>query len=214
MNSLDCSPDEPAIIASLAVLGFREYGLSVETYDNSVIRRFVSGSGATAVMILDAFSGETSVLFESIRYRRQGADPPVAENGGGKNLDSPEKKNLKSQRQDKLDEAKMILAHLNTTTGRKFRPLPATLRPIIARLHEGFTSGDCKSVIEKKIRQWGHDPKMQEYLRPATLFCASKFEGYLNAADPAGLVESSKTNDRIDWEQFEREVMDDTTQSL
>ncbi|MBT9167423.1 MAG: hypothetical protein DDT19_00761 [Syntrophomonadaceae bacterium] len=29
--------------------------------------------------------------------------------------------------------------------------------------------------------KWKDDPKMNQYLRPTTLYCASKFEGYLNS---------------------------------
>jgi len=37
-----------------------------------------------------------------------------------------------------------------------------------------------KVVIYKKCLDWKNDSKMNQYLRPATLFAASKFEGYLN----------------------------------
>ena len=33
-------------------------------------------------------------------------------------------------------------------------------------------------VIAKKVREWGADPKMSTYLRPATLFNATKFAQY------------------------------------
>jgi hypothetical protein len=36
------------------------------------------------------------------------------------------------------------------------------------------------TVIDKKCQEWLGDPKMQQYLRPETLF-GTKFEGYLNA---------------------------------
>jgi hypothetical protein len=35
-------------------------------------------------------------------------------------------------------------------------------------------------VIDNQVSAWKDDAKMNEYLRPATLFAASKFEGYLN----------------------------------
>jgi hypothetical protein len=49
-------------------------------------------------------------------------------------------------------------------------------------LSEGFTVDDFKRVIDHKTAQWLNDPKMTEYLRPETLFCAKKFEGYLQSA--------------------------------
>lgn len=51
---------------------------------------------------------------------------------------------------------------------------------IRARLKEGFTVQDFKTVIDGRIKAWAKDPKMCEYIRPKTLF-GSKFESYLNA---------------------------------
>jgi len=36
-------------------------------------------------------------------------------------------------------------------------------------------------VHEHQAAKWKEDTKMAEYLRPVTLYCASKFEGYLNS---------------------------------
>lgn len=71
-----------------------------------------------------------------------------------------------------------VLSYLNRVTGRNYRPVPATIKPIIARLKEGFTLGDCMDVIDVKNAQWGKDPKMQGYLRPKTLFGAENFANY------------------------------------
>ena len=50
---------------------------------------------------------------------------------------------------------------------------------IKARLKSGVTSGQCFQVIAKKTREWKGNLKMDEYLRPATLFNATKFEQYV-----------------------------------
>lgn len=50
------------------------------------------------------------------------------------------------------------------------------------RFAEGFSVSDICIVIEHKTSQWRNDPKMSEYLRPATLFGTGKFEAYLVAA--------------------------------
>lgn len=75
-----------------------------------------------------------------------------------------------------------IITYLNKKTGSNFKPeTKATTRHINARLKEGFTPEDFKTVIDFKCSQWLYDAEMQEFLRPHTLF-NSKFEGYLNAA--------------------------------
>lgn len=51
---------------------------------------------------------------------------------------------------------------------------------INARLKEGHTVEEMKTVIDRKVAEWKGGP-MDEYLRPSTLFNSEKFEGYLNA---------------------------------
>lgn len=74
--------------------------------------------------------------------------------------------------------ARELLEFLNAKTGRNYRPVFANLEPIVARLKEGFTVQDVKTVIARKCRDWMHDDKMALYLRPATLFNRTKFAQY------------------------------------
>ena len=86
----------------------------------------------------------------------------------------------KREKKSKLaQDAKIVIDYLNAKTGSKYRYSQSSMRHILARLGEGFSVDDCKSVIDKKCNEWLTDPKMQQYLRPETLF-AGKFEGYLN----------------------------------
>lgn len=73
-----------------------------------------------------------------------------------------------------------IVEYLNEKAGTKFRrTTPKTQRLIKARLAEGFTIDDFKTVIDKKTEDWIADDEMVKYLRPDTLF-STKFESYLN----------------------------------
>jgi uncharacterized phage protein (TIGR02220 family) len=74
--------------------------------------------------------------------------------------------------------ARRALDFLNEKTGRNFHPVKANLQLIVARLREGFTETQLRQVIAKKSREWIDDDKMAEYLRPATLFNATKFAQY------------------------------------
>lgn len=95
------------------------------------------------------------------------------------------------EREGEGDIYKDIVGFLNEKTGRNFKPgIAKTKAAINARLAEGFKLDDFKKVIEKKTKEWGKDPKMQQYLRPETLF-GTKFESYLNAAP---VVEQIKPN--------------------
>ena len=45
---------------------------------------------------------------------------------------------------------------------------------------EGYTEEDLKAVIDTMCSKWLHDNKMNMYLRPETLFNATKFQTYFN----------------------------------
>lgn len=91
-------------------------------------------------------------------------------------------KKPKKAKETKADtDATEVIDYLNTKTGSSYRATTeANIKPIRARLNDGFTVEDCKKVIDTKSGQWLNNPDMVKYLRPATLFSPSKFEGYLN----------------------------------
>lgn len=73
-----------------------------------------------------------------------------------------------------------IVGHLNEKAGTNYKPSSAKTRTAIhARLSEGFTVEDFKTVINKKCADW-LGTEYEKFLRPETLF-GTKFEGYLNA---------------------------------
>lgn len=79
------------------------------------------------------------------------------------------------------EAVKEVIDYLNQKAGTKYRATTAATKRLVgARLKEGFTVDDCKKVIDNKVADWLTDEKMKNYLRPNTLFQASKFESYLN----------------------------------
>lgn len=75
---------------------------------------------------------------------------------------------------------KIIIDYLNEKTGKNFKHTTKANRTHMhARFADGFTVEDFKRVIDRKAKEWKNDPKMQQYLRPETLF-GTKFESYLN----------------------------------
>lgn len=82
-----------------------------------------------------------------------------------------------------------VIRYLNEKTGKSFKASSKKTKSLIhARLKEGFMVEDFKTVIDKKCADWLADSKMNEYLRPETLF-GTKFEGYLNAKPKKGRKE-------------------------
>lgn len=73
-----------------------------------------------------------------------------------------------------------IVEYLNEKAGTRYRPTTQKTKTCIhARIAEGFTVDDFKSVIDKKCSDW-IGTEYERYLRPETLF-GTKFESYLNA---------------------------------
>ncbi|SIT91544.1 phage replisome organizer N-terminal domain-containing protein [Edaphobacillus lindanitolerans] len=72
-----------------------------------------------------------------------------------------------------------IVAYFNEKTGREFKSTSKeTQRLIKARWNDGFRLEDFKKVIDIKSAQWLGNSKMENFLRPKTLF-SNNFESYL-----------------------------------
>lgn len=95
-------------------------------------------------------------------------------------LPNKETINNNSDNEKEKENIKEIVDYLNSNAGKNFRATNKTTQSHIhARIGEGFTVEDFKTVIDKKCAEWiGTD--FEQYLRPVTLF-GTKFESYLNA---------------------------------
>lgn len=77
------------------------------------------------------------------------------------------------------EDAKTLIAFLNSKTGKAYRMVDTNLKPIESILKSGVTLQEMKTTTMRKINDWQADPKMQAYLRPGTLYRRSNFENYL-----------------------------------
>ena len=86
----------------------------------------------------------------------------------------------KRARDMSTDDIKDIVEYLNNKIGAHYKPNGKKMKELIkARTNEGYTVKDFKTVIDKKFKSWGNDPKMSLYLRLSTLF-GTRFGEYLN----------------------------------
>jgi uncharacterized phage protein (TIGR02220 family) len=94
-------------------------------------------------------------------------------------IDGKSKKSVTTQ--EHRDMAIEIIEYLNSRAETTFSTkLGSNIELICARLKEGYTISDFKSVIDKKVKDWkGTD--WAKFLRPNTLFAKSKIENYLNS---------------------------------
>lgn len=88
---------------------------------------------------------------------------------------------------------KDVIDYLNEVTGSEFKYAKSHKRIIEARLKEKYSFEDFKSVIDTKSAQW-KGGSMQMYLRPSTLFQASKMDGYLQESKRQVLKNTGDSN--------------------
>lgn len=78
----------------------------------------------------------------------------------------------------KPDDAAEVLDFLNVRTKSNYRAVSSNLEKIRARLNEGATVDEMKAVIDRKAAEW-LTTTMEKYLRPETLFNATKYNQYV-----------------------------------
>lgn len=157
------------------------------------------------------------ILYEKPQEKKPLGDLPQVENLVVANLDVANQAQLntkelntniyisKENNKEKLNLADEIVAYLNLKTGKKFKSSnKETLKHINGRLNEGATLEDFKKVIDIKCSQWLGDTRMEEYLRPSTLFAPSKFESYLNTKIGEQKNENRRINRQCDEYSDER----------
>lgn len=99
-----------------------------------------------------------------------------------------------------------ILNYLNEKAGTRFRSGENNIKFIKARLKE-YSVDDLKRVIDIKVKEW-KGTNMQQYLRPETLFNATKFESYING------LETKKETSRVVRDYDEREYTNEQFDSM
>ena len=106
----------------------------------------------------------------------------------------------KSKRSEQNEAAKHLIEYLNQKAGRKFRATPTNLKLITARLSEGYKPADVARVIERKCAEWLNDPQMSQYLRPSTLFNATKFNDYVGQIDTPLPEKRGDQSNGLSWD--------------
>jgi uncharacterized phage protein (TIGR02220 family) len=156
--------------------------------------------------IFDKFAVDENGLYYNERMdeeiiRRAKYTEALRSNGSKGGRPSKPKENLLDNQQDNLSDMQLgnqlgnqlrnrninintnvikdIIEYLNTKLGTKYKSNAEYInKHINARLNEGFTLEDFKTVINKKYDEWA-GTEMDKFLRPETLF-GTKFQQYLN----------------------------------
>lgn len=78
----------------------------------------------------------------------------------------------------KPDDVREVLDFLNAKTNSGYRLVASNIEKISSRLKEGATVDEMKQVIARKCAEW-MGTTMEKYLRPETLFNATKYNQYV-----------------------------------
>lgn len=149
---------------------FKPFVNSLLEYGAHVSKDFLNG-------LRDSGNGFETVFSNSATEQEQKQDQNQEQNQNNDMSDSENSTACKKQLFH--SQAVEVLQFLNEKTGRAYRPVEANLKLITARLKSGATPSECYQVVAKKSREWKGNAEMDQYLRPATLFNATKFEQYV-----------------------------------
>lgn len=94
----------------------------------------------------------------------------------------------RGQSKERIQKAEAVMAFLNEQTGKHYRfrsprgKLTAGAKVILARIDDGFDDEVLTQVAALKTAEWRHTD-MEKYLRPETLYGATKFSSYVGAVE-------------------------------
>ena len=169
-------------LVRLALRTFEQFGMI------EIVEKVITIPNWNKHQSLDAYDKkkERDRLYQA---ERRAAQKALIEKSSDKSSDSHTIKSSDVAISDREEERELdrerelyniVVSYLNEKAGTKYKPGTAKTKTAIrARLSEGFTVEDFKTVIDKKCTEW-IGTEFERYLRPETLF-GTKFEGYLNA---------------------------------
>ena len=167
--------EDRSLASMMRVVFKRGLHVSKPTVDPAVTSTVVStvGPAVDPAVGLPTSSGDQPATAKT-------PDPPLP--GVIRDPDPDQKKERKKRKKENglcpPDVSERVIGKLNELTGTKYRPsAEGTRRLIGARLRDGYLEPDLIRVVEQQVDEW-LGTKWEKYLRPETLFNASKFESY------------------------------------
>lgn len=108
---------------------------------------------------------------------------------------------------------KDVIDYLNKCAGKQFKyQTKTTVSLLRRRMAEGASLDDCRRVIDLKVKEWRGTTtrdgrRMEQYLRPKTLFSDENFENYINDIGEGSnfLTDREKEELRIKVKEKERQ---------
>ena len=188
-------------LKQIGLIDFKTNGSNATAYKvNSLL---VSNSVQDSIQDSIQSSIQDSIQ-DSIQSSIQDSIQDSIQNSSALNKQNKTKQN-QTIKKEKIKKEKSvtveIVSYLNERAGTHYRNTSDKTQAVIrARLNDGFSLTEFKTVIDKKCDDW-IGTEYEKYLRPETLF-GTKFESYLN-----GKSSGAKANSGIAEE--DRDSLDD-----
>lgn len=166
---------------------FFEKDIESISFSDNIVELLWSSIKHSLISSIEGYCSKQNIDYKGLfNTLSKGVDKGVTNNANEK---EKEKDNVKDKDNDNVKD---IVAYLNLKANTNYKASSEKTRSLIkARINEGFTLEDFKTVIDKKVLLWAKDLKMSAYLRPETLF-GNKFESYLNEIIPNAKILVSK----------------------
>lgn len=101
-----------------------------------------------------------------------------------------------AKKEERVKLCAEVIAYLNKEADRLFKPdTPGTSKLFTAEWGHKYGWPQYKGVIDYLVLRWKDDPKMNSFLKPATLFGPEKFPEYL--AEARSLIRQERNKKRI-----------------
>jgi len=99
-------------------------------------------------------------------------------------------------KQDRIKLCQQVIDYLNERADRRFQSdTRGTRKLFTAEWSHKYGLPQYKGVIDYLVSKWSGDPRMEPYLRPATLFGPEKFPEYL--AEARALIAQTIRKNRL-----------------
>lgn len=173
----------------------------------------ILSNGAIYMLDIQNYIGKSSTEADRKRLYRKNIEEEKAELLNGCNIGvsrlttnvgqmsdkTPPEIEIEIEKDIELDNIySQVIKYLNLRTGKNYKTKSAKTKSLInARIKDGFTLDDFKTVIDTKINDW-QNTNYEKFIRPETLF-SNKFESYLNQSIKVVKTEvDNGTNDKAE----------------
>ena len=147
-------------------------------WSKTKVRSFLDMLQKDQMIVKKTDRKKTTIIIEKYGFFQDSETTERPQKNYKKTTERPQKN--PNNNENKNNIYSLIVDYLNQKTGQKYKhSTKKTQTCIHARLAEGFTEEDFRTVIDKKCTEW-IGTEWEKYLRPETLF-GTKFESYLNA---------------------------------